>query len=182
MSLMRCVNPHLMEQRNSMVGIGPRKKLAEVIATDTILAIAVALRAQMTPDPRLAAMRSIWIEAEDDLSDAPGVAKCFAKEVSQTLPLTVVADKNLSQVVLRFRPIANRIELRVLLHDNQQLWSGTAVVPRGPAVTLLSRQCVAARVLTEHLRSGMRCARDGTWYQQPPDRSAELLSVDILTP
>jgi len=182
MSLMRCVNPHLMEQRNSMVGIGPRKKLAEVIATDTILAIAVALRAQMTPDPRLAAMRSIWIEAEDDLSDAPGVAKCFAKEVSQTLPLTVVADKNLSQVVLRFRPIANRIELRVLLHDNQQLWSGTAVVPRGPAVTLLSRQCVAARVLTEHLRSGMRCARDGTWYQQPPDQSAELLSVDILTP
>ena len=117
-----------------MVGIGPRKKLAEVIATDTILAIAVALRAQMTPDPRLAAMRSIWIEAEDDLSDAPGVAKCFAKEVSQTLPLTVVADKNLSQVVLRFRPIANRIELRVLLHDNQQLWSGTAVVPGGRAV------------------------------------------------
>jgi len=162
-----------MEQRNSMVGIGPCQRLAEVIPTDTILAAAVAMQARMQPDPRLAAMRSIWIEAENDLSDAPGVATCFANEVSQTLPLTLVADKNRSQVVLRFRPIENRIELSVLMHDNQQLWSGTAAVPRGRTVTLTSRQCVAARVLIEHLRSGMRCARDGTSYQQPPDHSAE---------
>lgn len=155
-----------------MIGIEPCKRLAEVIPTDTILAAAVAMQARMQPDPRLAAMRSIWIEAEADLSDAAGVAKCFATEVRQTLPLTLVADKYLSQVVLRFRPIEDRIELSVLLHDNRQLWSGTAAVPRGRTATLLSRQCVAARELIEHLRDGMRCARDGTWYQQqPPDQS-----------
>jgi len=148
-----------------------RKKTASLIATGIILATAVTSQAQMKPDPKLAAMRSVWIEAEDDLSDAPGVATCFAQELHSSLPLTVVGDKNLSQIVLRFRPIDNRIEIAVLQHDAQQLWSGTAAVPAGRTVTLPARRCVAARELIKHLGAAMRCARDRTWYQQPQDEA-----------
>ena len=73
-------------------------------------------------------MRTVWIEAEDELSDAPGVATCFAQDIKLSLPLTPVGDKTLADVVLRFRQVGNRIELSVW-HDNQQLWSGTAAVP-----------------------------------------------------
>jgi PAS domain-containing protein len=158
-----------------MVGIGLRKTLARGIATGIIIATAVPLQAQIKPDPQLATARSVWIEAEDELGDAPGVATCFAEEVHETLPLTVVHSRDLSQVILRFRPIDSRIELSVLLHDNQQLWSGTAAVPAGRTVTLPSRRCVAARELIEHLRAAMRCSRDGIWYQQPPDQPTEPL-------
>jgi len=120
-------------------------------------------------------MRSVWIEAEDDLSDAPGVATCFAKEVNQTLPLMAVEDTNLADGVLRFRPVDNRIELSVVLDDNQQLWSGTAAVPTSRTVTLRARRCVAARELIEQLRSAMQSSRDGTWYQQPRDSALEPL-------
>ena len=161
-----------------MIRMGLRKTLVGVIAMGIIVATAVPLQAQMKPDPRLAEMRAVWIEAEDDLSDAPGVATCFAKEVNQTLPLTSVGDKNYSDGILRFRAIDNRIELSVVLDDNQQLWSGTAIVPTSDTIKLSSRRCVAARELIEHLRSAMQSSRDGTWYQQPRDRALEpLMSV-----
>ena len=102
-------------------------------------------------------MRTVWIEAEDELSGAPGVATCFAQDVNLSLPLTPVGDKSLAHVVLRFRQVENRIELSVL-HDNQQLWSGTAAVPTGRAVTTESRLCVAAQELIEYLVSAMRNA------------------------
>ena len=107
-------------------------------------------------------MRTVWIEAEDELGDAPGVATCFAQDVNLTLPLTPVGDKILAHVVLRFRQVESRIELSVL-HHNRQLWSGTAAVATGRAVTTESPLCVAAQELIEYLASAMRSARDRLW-------------------
>src|SRR5690348_5263583 len=87
--------------KGSMAAMGLRSKLAWFLATGILVATAVTAQAQMKPDPRLAVVRAIWIEAENDLSDAPGVATCFAEEVTQSLPLTVVGQKHLSEVILR---------------------------------------------------------------------------------
>ena len=123
---------------------------------------ATTLVAQIKLDPRLAAMRSIWIDAEDELSDAPAVATCFVKSMAATLPLTVAADKASSQVVFKFRPIdRTRVQLGVFLHDDAELWSLSSVV------STPKDACPTAEWLVTSLRDAMRHARDGTWYQPP---------------
>ena len=158
----------------------------QVLARSFLVGILIAagtlsLQAQMKLDPRLGAMRSVWIEAEDAFSDAPEVAMCFAKELTAAMPLTIAPQKNMSQVVFTFRPIQDRIEISVLLHDNQKLWSGTAPVLTSRTADSHAARCATARVLIEHLRSAMRSARDGIWYQPAADPAPEgQVSMQLL--
>ncbi len=160
------------------------QKRTEMSTAKTTFALVVALvllspktEAQVKLDPRLAAMRTIWVEAEDPLSDAPSVARCFATEVSGVLPLTLPSEKAASQVLFGFRQSERRIELEVSLHDSTTLWSVTT--PLMAAVAGADARCETAKRLIEYLRDAMKSARDGLWYQQPADpKSAATVALE----
>jgi hypothetical protein len=151
------------------------RDISKTFWTFSLVLVAIsASSAQIKLDPRLGAMRSIWIDAGDDLSVLPDVVSCFPQALSATsIPLTITKDKQKSQVVFRFRQRDRRIELAVSLHDGQQMWSVSA--PLVTAATPEKRECAPAVILAEQLRLAMKSATEGTWYQPSPDPAQEVL-------
>jgi hypothetical protein len=146
---------------------------------------ALLLLASSPIDPRLAAVRSAYVEAVDDLGDDQGVAVCLAEHLDKLTPIKLVSTKEDADVIFRVKAHLPSTTTKVLvgimggspsadmtaqLTDGTLLWGDGAKYRRSMAQqgkagnssgdTGKSIECGLADELLNTLRDAMRKARD----------------------
>jgi hypothetical protein len=146
---------------------------------------ALLLLASGPLDPRLATVRSAYVEAVDDLGDDQGVAVCLAEHLDKLTPIKLASTKEQADVILRVKAHLPSTTTKFLVGvmggspsadltaqtpDGTALWSDGAKYRRsmGPqgkfgsasSDTGKSIECGLADELLNTLRDAMRKARD----------------------
>jgi hypothetical protein len=126
------------------------------------------------PDPRLATVKTAWVEAVDELDDDKPVAVCMMDHLARTTPLAPAASRDAADVVLTVKAhlpgnsmrqltgVLGTVTLTAKLPNDTLLWSSKEDVRAGKSLAAYAAAdipCSLADGAADKLRQAMRKAR-----------------------